>query len=195
MLLVVCVGIVSLCLELLLLRAGPCLSEEAVPSTLPESVLEAQRLSGRADVLASQSHDREAAQLYFQAHVKLQAVVEELFKIGLRTSVRDKEKVEDTFVHTDRVVAELRDINLTKLWVVLDPEDRAYERMLEDERTELLQRFPEFNSPLSDEPLQEFFLRLYPENAGGSHQLEMLREGRLPSSARWARLENRKTSE
>ena len=188
-------GVIALCLELLLLRTSPSLSEEAVASTLPESVLEAQRLSGRADVLASQSHDREAAQLYFQAHLKLQAVVEELFKIGLRTSVRGKDKVEDALLHTDRVVAELRDINLTKLWVVLDPEDRAYEQMLEDERAELLRRFPDFTSPLSDEPLQAFFLRLYPEDAGGSRQLEMLREGRLPSSARWARIESRRNAE
>jgi len=158
-------------------------------SSLPDAVFEAQRLSGHADALVVDGREREAAQFYLEAHLKFQAVMEQFFEIGFRATVKEHSTAGDSLLSTDRFVAELRDLNLEKLWLVLDPDDRAFGRLLEEERSDLLRRFPEFTSPRRDDPLEDLFLRLYPEDQPGNRQLEILREGRLPASARWARLD------
>ena len=187
-----CSGNMLRLLGILLLWNGQAGGAEVGGATLPAPVLEAQHISGRADVLASQGKEQEAADLYLEAHLKFQSVMEKLFEMGFRASVGERSAPKEPLLQTDRVVAELRDLNLTKLWVVLDPDDRAFWRVLEDERADLVHRYPEFTSMSVAEPLEELFLRLYPDDVSGSRQIEVLREGRLPSSARWARLESRR---
>ena len=176
-----------LCLAVLA-YSGHTADAEIPGGSLPPPVLEAQRLSGRADVLVANGREQEAAQLYLDAHLKFQTVMEKFFEIGLRVTVKEHSTAEEDLLRSNRVVAELRDLNLTKLWILLDPDDRAYTRMLEEERADLLRRFPQFTSPQKDDELIELLLRLYPDAGDQSRQLETLREGRLPLSARWGRL-------
>jgi hypothetical protein len=164
-------------------------AEDRVRTSLPEPVLEAQRVSGRADVLASEGREREAAQAYLEAHLKFQSVMENFFELAYRASIQGRPAYYEQLLDTDRMVAELRDLNLFKLWLILDPEDRAYALMVEKERADLIHHFPDFSSPAAARPLEEFLSRLYTEDAQSSRHLEVLREGRLPASARWYRLE------
>jgi hypothetical protein len=165
-------------------------AEELLRSSLPEPVMEAQRLSGRADVLASEGREREAAQLYLEAHLRFASVMEKFFEQAYRASIQGRPAYSEQLLDTNRMVAELQDLNLFKLWLILDPEDRAYALMVEQERADLIHRFPEFGSLASARPLEEFLTMLYAEDTQSARHLEALREGRLPASARWVRLEN-----
>ena len=84
---------------------------------------------------------------------------------------------------------DLRTVNLSKLWIALDPDDRSHQQGLETERAALFQHFDEFVREDSAAPLDAFLYRLYPEDESGERQMEAVREGRMPPSKRWDRLQ------
>jgi hypothetical protein len=183
--------VVHLFLLCVLSRSGPARGEEAAPLPLPPAVVEAQRLSTQADALVKQGREQEAAHLYLAAHMNYQATVLDFFETALKASLGNGTASDAVLRRTGQVVADLRNINLTKLWIVVDPDDRAFDKELEDDRADLLRRFDAFTTPLNAGPLEDFLHRLYPEDSHGARQIDALREGHLPASARWARLKRR----
>lgn len=158
-------------------------------SVLPRTALDGQQLSRQADALLKEGQEVEAVRLYLAAHVKYQATILDLYEQTLRAGLGGPPVDEEALMRAGGIVAELRNVNLSKLWVVLDPDDRAFEKGLEAERTALLRRFEDFLRPSSAGPLETFLHTLYPEDRSGDRQMESLRDGRLPPSKRWARLQ------
>jgi hypothetical protein len=183
--------VASLFLLCVLFRSGPALGEGTASPPLPPAVVEAERLSIQADALVKQGREQEAAHLYLAAHMHYQATVLGFFETALKATLGNGTASDAVLLRTGQVVADLRNINLTKLWIVLDPDDRAFDKELEDERADLLRRFDEFTTPLNAGPFEDFLQRLYPEDNHGARQIDALREGHLPTSARWARLKRR----
>jgi hypothetical protein len=157
---------------------------------VPSAVREAQRFSAEGDALVKAGREQEAARVYLAAHRLLQDVLLQAFGLGLREELGGPAIDPDSLMHTWHVASDLRNVNLSKLWIVLDPEDRAFEMGLEAERATLLQQFEQFATSGSAGPLEAFLLRLYPEDREGERQMEALRGGRLPASKRWARLQS-----
>ena len=155
------------------------------------SFMKGQALSRQADVLTKEGHEQQAAQLYLAAHMQFQDVILKYFESALRESLGGQaaDRDEEALLQAGSVVGDLRNVNLSKLWIILDPEDRTYRQGLEAERAALLQQFDQFIRPDSAEPLEAFLLRLYPEDESGEHQMEAVREGQMPRSKRWERLE------
>lgn len=160
---------------------------EEPPSTL-DTVPDGQRLSRDGDRLLKEGREPEAARMYLAAHEKFQKMLLHYFEQAFRSSLGGAPADEDALTKASTEVAGLRNVNLSKLWVVLDPEDQAFEQELETEREALLQRFDEFRSPPSAEPLDRLLHRLYPDDPSGDRQMEALRGGGLPFSKRWTRL-------
>lgn len=150
-----------------------------------------QELSRQADALIKDGHEEEAAKLYLAAHVQFQKIILAYFESALRESLGGPpaDGDEESLMRAGSQVGELRNVNLSKLWIVLDPEDRAYRQGLESERASLLQQFDQFTQPNSAGPLEAFLVRLYPEDESGEHQMETVREGQMPPSKRWQRLQ------
>ncbi|WP_447977275.1 hypothetical protein [Candidatus Nitrospira bockiana] len=152
------------------------------------SVQDAELASAQADALAAAGQEREAAGLYLDAHIRFQRIllasVEEMLRGSFGAPV-DEEAV----TRAAGRAAALRNINLSKLWILVDPDDRAFQLGLEAERADLIRRFPSFRTPASAQPLEEFLHRLYPDDVSGERQMESLRGETMPFSKRWARLE------
>jgi hypothetical protein len=150
-----------------------------------------QELSRQADALIKDGHEQEAAKMYLAAHVQFQSIILAYFESALRESLGGPpaDGDEEALMRAGSVVGDLRNVNLSKLWIVLDPEDRAYQQGLESERTLLLQQFDQFIQPESADLLEAFLFRLYPEDESGEHQMESVREGQMPPSKRWQRLQ------
>lgn len=157
-------------------------------SVVPRAALEGQQLSREADALVKQGQEMEAVRLYLAAHVKYQNTILDFFEQTLRAGMGGRPVDEEALMRAGGVVAELRNVNLSKLWIVLDPDDRAFEKGLEAERADLLRRFDQFAGPSSAGPLETFLHALYPEDHSGDRQMAALRDGRLPPSKRWDRL-------
>jgi hypothetical protein len=153
-----------------------------------DSVPEGERLSREGDRLLKEGREQDAARMYLAAHETFQKMLLHYFEQAFRSSLGGPPADEDTLTKASTEVASLRNVNLSKLWVVLDPEDRAFEQGLEAERAGLLSRFDEFRSPPSAEPLDRFLRRLYPDDPSGDRQMDALHGGSLPSSKRWTRL-------
>jgi len=180
------------CLPLLLLLAVtdgvPALAQHKTPDRAEGAIREGQRVSRQADQLVKDRREQEAADLYLTAHQTYQAVILDLFEESLRAGLGGSGANEEQLMRAGWVATDLRNVNLSKLWIVLDPDDRAHEQALEAERAALIARFSTFVSPASAGPLEEFLHRLYPEDRDGTRQMEAFRDGRLPPSKRWARL-------
>ena len=157
------------------------------PSAL-DTVPDAQRLSKEGDQLLTEGREADAVRSYLKAHKKFQQMLLHYFEQAFRSSLGGAPADEGALTKASQEVANLRSVNLSQLWVVLDPDDRAFEQGLEDERAPLLQRFGDFRQPVSSEPLERFLRRLYPDDASGDRQMESLREGNLPQPKRWIRL-------
>ncbi|MGH7230495.1 MAG: hypothetical protein ACREJU_03950 [Nitrospiraceae bacterium] len=157
------------------------------PSAL-DTIPEGKRLSKDGDRLLKEGREPEAARSYLEAHKKFQQMLLHYFEQAFRSSLGGAPADEDMLTKASQEVSSLRNVNLSKLWVVLDPEDRAFQQGLEAERASLLQRFEEFRRPASADPLEKFLRRLYPDDASGDRQMEAVRGGSLPPSKRWARL-------
>lgn len=149
-----------------------------------------QELARQADVLIKGGHEQEAAQLYLAAHVQFQKIILAYFESALRESLGGPpaDGDEEALMRAGSLVGDLRNVNLSKLWIVLDPEDRSYHQGLDAERAALMQQFDQFIRSDSAGPLEAFLLRLYPEDESGEHQMEMVRDGQMPPSKRWQRL-------
>jgi hypothetical protein len=150
-----------------------------------------QELSRQADALVKDGHEQEAATLYLAAHVQFQKIILAYFESALRESLggQPADGDEEALMRAGSQVGDLRNVNLSKLWIVLDPEDRSYQQGLEAERAALMQHFDRFIRPDSAGPLEAFLVRLYPEDESGEHQMEAVREGQMPPSKRWQRLQ------
>ena len=150
-----------------------------------------QELSRQADALIKDGHEQKAAQLYVAAHVQFQSIILAYFESALRESLggQPADRDEEALTRAGSQVGDLRNVNLSKLWIVLDPEDRSYQQGLEAERAALLQRFDHFIDAESAGPLETFLYRLYPEDESGEHQMEVMRDGQMPPSKRWERLQ------
>ena len=155
------------------------------------AVVTGQELSRQADALIKDGREQEAATLYLAAHVQFQKIILAYFESALRESLGGPPAYgdEEALMGAGSQVGDLRNVNLSKLWIVLDPEDRAYQQGLESERASLLQQFDQFIQPGSAGPLEAFLIRLYPEDESGEHQMEAVRDGQMPSSKRWQRLQ------
>lgn len=151
-----------------------------------------QDLSRQADALIKDGHEQEAAKLYLAAHVQFQKIILAYFESALRESLggQPADGDEEALMRAGSQVGDLRNVNLSKLWIVLDPEDRAYQQGLESERASLLKQFDQFTQPDSAGPLEAFLIRLYPEDESGEHQMETVRDGQMPPSKRWQRLQH-----
>jgi hypothetical protein len=165
------------------LLAHPAMAESALDK--------AAELSRQADALAKEGREREASQLYLAAHRQFQDIILKYFEAALRESLGGPNagQDEETLMRAGSGVGDLRNVNLSKLWIVLDPEDRAYRQGLEAERAALLQRVDQFIRADSAGPLEAFLFRLYPEDESGEHQMEAVRDGQMPPSKRWQRLQ------
>jgi hypothetical protein len=150
-----------------------------------------QELSRQADALIKGGDEQKAAQLYLAAHVQFQSIILAYFESALRESLggQPAERDEEALMRAGSQVGDLRNVNLSKLWIVLDPEDRSYQQGLEAERAALLQQFDHFIDAESAGPLEAFLYRLYPEDESGEHQMEVVRDGQMPPSKRWQRLQ------
>ncbi|HTK88271.1 MAG TPA: hypothetical protein VL329_11080, partial [Nitrospiraceae bacterium] len=150
-----------------------------------------QELSRQADALIKDGHEQKAAQLYVAAHVQFQSIILAYFESALRESLggQPADRDEEALTRAGSQVGDLRNVNLSKLWIVLDPEDRSYQQGLEAERAALLQQFDHFIDVESAGPLEAFLSRLYPEDESGEHQMEVMRDGQMPPSKRWQRLQ------
>lgn len=151
-------------------------------------VLEGQRLSKEADRLVKEGREVEAARLYLAAHQQFQKLILGYFEQALRSSLGGSPVDEEALMRAGAVAADLRNTNLSKLWIVLDPDDRAFEQGLEPERAVLLQQFSEFTRPANSASLEDFLHRLYPDDVSGDRQMTTVRDGNLPPSKRWARM-------
>jgi hypothetical protein len=150
-----------------------------------------QELSRQADALIKDGREQKAAQLYVAAHVQFQSIILAYFESALRESLGGQPagRDEEALTRAGSQVGDLRNVNLSKLWIVLDPEDRSYQQGLEAERAALLQQFNHFIDAESAGPLEAFLSRLYPEDESGEHQMEVMRDGQMPPSKRWQRLQ------
>ncbi|MEP6888284.1 MAG: hypothetical protein ABI945_08165 [Nitrospirales bacterium] len=185
-----CSRAIHLILSLILLTAGSALV--GPPShAAANSLVKGQELSRQADALTKEGHEQQAAQRYLAAHMQFQAVILKYFESALRESLGGQaaDRDEETLMRAGSLVGDLRNVNLSKLWIILDPEDRTYRQGLEAERAALLQQFDQFIRADSAGPLEAFLYRLYPEDESGEHQMEMVREGQMPPSKRWERLQ------
>jgi hypothetical protein len=101
-----------------------------------------QELSRQADALIKDGHEQKAAQLYLAAHVQFQSIILSYFESALRESLggQPADRDEEALTRAGSQVGDLRNGNLSKLWIVLDPEDRSYQQGLEVERAALLPR-------------------------------------------------------
>lgn len=155
------------------------------------AVVTGQELSRQADALIKDGREQEAATLYLAAHVQFQKIILAYFESALRESLggQPADRDEEALMRAGSHVGDLRNVNLSKLWIVLDPEDRAYQQGLESERASLLQHFDQFTQPDTAGPLDAFLVRLYPEDESGEHQMETVRDGQMPPSKRWQRLQ------
>lgn len=152
-------------------------------------ILEGERLSRQADGLVQNGREAEATRLYLAAHQQFQKIILECFEQALRSSLGGSPVDEEALMRAGAVAADLRNTNLSKLWIVLDPDDRAFEQGIESERAALLQRFGEFTRPANSIALEEFLRRLYPDDVSGDRQMTAVRDGHLPPSKRWARVQ------
>ena len=179
-----------LLLPLVLLTVGSVLVGP-LPAVSVDSLVKGQELSRQADALVKAAQEQEAAQLYLAAHRQFQDVILKYFEAALRESLggQPADRDEDGLMRAGSLVGGLRNVNLSKLWIILDPEDRSYRQGLEAERAELLQRFDQFIEPESSGPLEAFLSRLYPDDESGEHQMEAVRDGQMPRSKRWERLQ------
>ncbi|HJU03680.1 MAG TPA: hypothetical protein VJ692_00910 [Nitrospiraceae bacterium] len=157
------------------------------PSAL-DTIPDAQRFSKEGDRLVKDGREQDAVYAYLEAHKKFQHQLLHYFEQAFRSSLGGAPADEEALTKASQEVSSLRNVNLSKLWIVLDPEDRAYTQGLEEERAALLPRFEDFRRPASADPLEHFLHRLYPDDASGDRQMEALRDGNLPPSKRWARL-------
>jgi hypothetical protein len=171
----------------LVLLPSPCRSEVSAPAG---SVERGQALSREADGLAAAGRELDAVRLYLEAHKQFQDVLLNYAMTALRSGLMGRDDDEQALVEKGGRIAEQRNVNLSKLWVLWDPDDRAQASGLEAERAALLARFAEFRSPASAGALEEFLHALYPEDRSGERQMEALRNGQLPPSKRWARLQH-----
>ncbi len=80
-----------------------------------------------------EGREQDAAHKYLAAHEKFQKMLLHYFEQAFRSSLGGPLADEDTLTKASTEVADLRNVNLSKLWVVLDPEDRAFEQELEAE--------------------------------------------------------------
>jgi hypothetical protein len=158
------------------------------PKGLKTAGQEGEQLSRHGDHLLKEGREWEAAQSYLAAHEKFQQMLLGYFEQALRADLGGTPADEAALTEASSEVAGLRNINLSKLWIVLDPDDRAFEQGLEADRAALLSRFDVFRDPVSAEPLEQFLNRLYPDDPSGDRQMDALRQGALPPSKRWARL-------
>ena len=179
-----------LLLSLVLLTVGSVLVGP-LPAAWADSLVKGQELSRQADALIKAGQEQQAAQHYLAAHMQFQDVILKYFEAALRESLggQPADRDEEGLMQAGSLVGDLRNVNLSKLWIVLDPEDRSYRQGLEAERAELLQRFDRFILPESSGPLEAFLHRLYPEDESGERQMEALRDGQMPRSKRWERLQ------
>ncbi len=166
-----------------------CFIEPSVGAAT-SALVKGQELSRQADALIKGGHEQEAAQFYLAAHVQFQKIILAYFESALRESLGGQaaERDEEALMRTGSQVGDLRNVNLSKLWIVLDPEDRSYQQGLESERASLFQHFDEFIRADAAGPLEAFLSRLYPEDESGEHQMESVRDGQMPPSKRWQRL-------
>lgn len=181
----------ELFIALILLTVGSVL---VVPPShaAADALVKGQELSRQADALIKEGEEEQAAQLYLAAHMQFQDVILKYFESALRESLGGQaaDGDEETLLRAGSLVGDLRNVNLSKLWIVLDPEDRTYREGLETERTAILQRFDQFIRAESAGPLDAFLSRLYPEDESGEHQMEAVRDGQMPRSKRWERLQH-----
>jgi len=147
-------------------------------------------LSRDADGLVSAGRELDAVRLYLEAHQQFQDVLLNYAMSALRSGFMGRDDNEQALVEDGGRIAEWRNVNLSKLWIIWDPEDRAHASGLEAERRALLTRFGEFRSPDSSGALEDFLHTLYPEDRSGDRQMEALRNGQLPPSKRWGRLQH-----
>jgi hypothetical protein len=91
-----------------------------------------QELSRQADALIKGGDEQKAAQLYLAAHVQFQSIILAYFESALRESLggQPAERDEEALMRAGSQVGDLRNVNLSKLWIVLDPEvtNRAWKR-------------------------------------------------------------------
>jgi hypothetical protein len=179
---------IPLITSLILLTIGSVLVEPPLHAGA-DSLAKGQELSRQADALIKEGHEQQAAQLYLAAHMQFQDVILKYFESALRESLggQPADRDEEALLRAGSFVGDLRNVNLSKLWIILDPEDRTYRQGLEAERAALLQQFDQFIQPDSAGPLDAFLFRLYPEDESGEHQMEAVREGQMPRSKRWER--------
>jgi len=177
-------------LILMFLMIGFGLVERPV-SVASNALVTGQTLSRQADAFIKEGREQEAAQQYLAAHVQFQKVILGYFESALRQSFSEQRGApdDDGLMRADALVSDLRNVNLSKLWIVLDPDDRSHQQGLEAERAALFQHFDEFVREDSAAPLDAFLYRLYPEDESGERQMEAVREGRMPPSKRWDRLQ------
>jgi hypothetical protein len=181
---------VHLSISFLLLTVASVLVEP--PShAAADSLVKGQELSRQADALIKEGREQQAAQLYLAAHMQFQDVILKYFESALRESLGGQaaDRDEEALLRAGSLVGDLRNVNLSKLWIVLDPEDRTYREGLEAERAAVLQQFDRFIRADSAGPLDAFLSRLYPEDESGEHQMEAVRDGHMPPSKRWERLQ------
>lgn len=181
---------INLAVSLMLLTVGSVLVKPTAHAA-SNALAKGQALSRQADALIKEGHEQQAAQLYLAAHMQFQHVILKYFESALRESLGGQapDGDEEALMRAGSQVGELRNVNLSKLWIVLDPEDRSYQQGLEAERAALVQRFDQFIRADSAGPLDAFLSRLYPEDESGEHQMEAMRDGQMPSSKRWERLQ------
>ncbi|MGQ0812247.1 MAG: hypothetical protein ACT4OO_13635 [Nitrospiraceae bacterium] len=158
------------------------------PTTLQNDLLEGERLSREGDAFAKEGREMQAANRYLAAQVRFQQIILDLYELTLRSSFGGPVYDEDLLMGFGGRVAELRNVNVSKLWLVLDPEDRAFEKGLEDQRAAFVSAFADAATPDAIVRLEKFLQTLYPDDPEGERQMESLRTGRLPASKRWARL-------
>jgi hypothetical protein len=182
---------VHLIISLLLLTVASVLVEPPSHATADSLVKKGQELSRQADALIKEGREQQAAQLYLAAHMQFQDVILKYFESALRESLGGQaaDRDEEALLRAGSLVGDLRNVNLSKLWIVLDPEDRTYREGLEAERAAVLQQFDRFIRADSAGPLEAFLSRLYPEDESGEHQMEAVRDGHMPPSKRWERLQ------
>jgi hypothetical protein len=95
-----------------LTQAGP---QPIAQEVISQAVLEGQRLSGQADGLVKAGHELEAARLYLAAHENYQKTILAYFEQGLCAGLGGGTADEDALMRAGGEVAELRNVNLSKL--------------------------------------------------------------------------------
>jgi hypothetical protein len=180
------IGLLACAVAWALAPAPDCRAESPAKANGAER---GRALSRDADGLVSTGHELEAVRLYLEAHQQFQDVLLNYAMSALRSGFMGRNDDEHALVEDGGRIAEWRNVNLSKLWILWDPDDRAHASGLEAERAAVLARFGEFRSPDSAGALEDFLHRLYPEDRSGDRQMEALRNGQLPPSKRWGRLQ------